>query len=130
MAWRAVIGEPVDVMDVRADAAVAELVEPAVVAFEAEAVEHLGVANIKPETGDVRRVFVEEFAHLAGARKLVVVVAVLEADGDAVSGGVRGDLGERPAGVREKRRDGLGAALNGAACGATSISAPSRSLAS
>ena len=95
------VGEAVDVVDVGAEAAVAQLVQPAVFGHESEAVQHLHVADVQPEAGDVWRVAFEELRHFVQGGELVVVEAVLEAYGDTVGGGVLGDLGQGAASLGE-----------------------------
>jgi hypothetical protein len=53
--------------------------------------------------------------HLVDAGELVVVVAVLEADGDVPRGRILGNLGERVTGMGDVARGGFAASLDGAA---------------
>ena len=101
VARRPVIGEAVNVMDVCTDAAVAQLIQPAVVALQAETVEHLRVTNVQPEARDLRRIIVEQFPQFARPGELVVVITVFEANGHIAGSRIFGNLGQRTAGQRE-----------------------------
>src|SRR3972149_10036176 len=92
------VGQAVDVGQMGADAALAKLVQPAVLGDESEPVQHLHVANIEPEANEAGRVAGQELVGLVDGGKLVVVEAVFKADGDATVGGVVGDVREGAAG--------------------------------
>ena len=113
MAGRAVVGKAVRVMDVRADAAVGQLVEPAVAMSQPEAVEYFDVPDVDPEAGDVWWVGVEKLRHLVRVREFAEVVAVLEADRDPVGGGVLRQLSQRAARLREEVECTIAPALDG-----------------
>jgi hypothetical protein len=113
VAGGAVISEAIDVVDMCADAATAQFVEPAFVALEAEAVEDLCVPNVQPEAGYFRRVIGEEFLHFGDVGKFMEMIAVLETDRDSVGGRVFGDLGERSASQWKVREGPHLAALRG-----------------
>ena len=79
-------------------------VEPVALVDEAEPRLHLGVADVVPVAGERPARSRRAATRLAGPRDLVVVQAVLDADGDAVALGVRRQLAQRRARLLEPRR--------------------------
>ena len=123
------VGEAVYVVDVGADAAGGELVEPEMALDEAETVEDFGVADVQPESCNVRRIVREEAGHFVDRGELVVVVAVFEAERDAGNiddetyATLHDDYTARAASVIRSLRDGTATMTNSAAATARGLPA-------
>ena len=80
----AVVEDTAHIVDVRADKAVAQLLEPVLMRHEPEPIEHLGVAGVVPVPSLVGGEAVEEGEGLVGEGDVVELEAVLQPDHDAV----------------------------------------------
>jgi hypothetical protein len=103
-----VVLEADDVVEVDAQAAVAQSFQPAVLVDELKAVQDLGVAHVVPVAGDGRRVVGQQLLGLVRVGDLVVVVAVLQAHGDAQASGLVGQLAQAGLGGGQVGRCSLG----------------------
>ena len=83
VAWRTVVADTADVMQVRPDAARGVVIQPCAAVNKAEAVEHFPVAHVVPVASLFERETFEELVVFEWVRDFVEVVPVLYADGDS-----------------------------------------------